>query len=153
MSDLRANLTRFKSCVHFNGMQHESCTAGIRYVDVQKRHEPIALPGGRRSLRVSIPCLLNENHGGATCDKLKPPTEQEFEAKLAGIEAALAAIDAGRSPCCNAPLDERALSRTDDGKTSGPRYCGKCGSFVDRLCNPQMPEELEDRARSVPQPS
>ena len=26
MSDLRENLTRFKSCVHFNGTQHESCT-------------------------------------------------------------------------------------------------------------------------------
>jgi hypothetical protein len=146
MSNLRESLTRSKSCIHFNGAQHEHCLAGVRYLDVRKVHEPIALPGGRWSMRTSIPCLLNQNHGGATCEKLKPPTEEEFDAEVAEVERTLAAVDAGRSPCCDAALDERALVRTDDGKASGPRYCGKCGKLVDRLCNPQMPEDLLDRS-------
>ena len=77
----------------------------------------------------------------------------EMLAKLfLAVQDAYGCVTLGQaSPRDYAPLDERALSRTDDGKASGPRYCGKCGSFVDRLCNPQMPEELEDRARSVPQ--
>jgi hypothetical protein len=144
MSNIRESLTRFRSCVHFTGTQHERCAAGVRYVDVERRHEPMALPDGRRSLRVSIPCLLNENHGGATCDKLQAPSEQEFEAEVTEIERTLAAIDAGRSPCCDAPLDGSSLMWTDDGKASGSRYCTKCRKFVDRLCNPKMPEELED---------
>ncbi len=140
MSEIRETLTHFQSCVHFTGMQHDRCKAGVRYLDVRVLHEPVLLPGNRRSLPSSIPCLLNENHGGATCSKLQARTQEELAAEIAEVERTLAAVDAGRSPCCDAPLDESALARADDGKREGARYCSKCGKLVDRLCNPRGPE-------------
>lgn len=148
MSGVREALTRYQSCVHFTGMQHERCEAGVRYLDVRVLHEPIPLPGNRQSMRASFPCLLKENHGGATCSKLQAPTNEQLEAEIANVERIFAAVDAGKSPCCDAPLDERAMVVARDGKRVGPRYCSKCGKFVDRSCSPEMPgdgDEVGDR--------
>jgi len=58
-------------CVHFTGVQHSACEAGIAYAD--------ARGAGK------LPCL-REYADGATCDKAQFPTRDEAEAEYQAEE-------------------------------------------------------------------
>jgi len=107
-------------CVHFNGIQHERCDAGVVYADVRLTPES----GPRR-----FPCL--PPIGGAptpdNCPSRRYPTEQEIAEDRAMWDAAFALISAGLSPCCEAPLDVPPSGH-------GWRYCSKCKKAVMHAC-------------------
>jgi hypothetical protein len=46
------------------------------------------------------------------------------------ITTQLSRHGAGRSPCCNAKLDESEVVRDGPHAGSGPRYCAKCTKLV-----------------------
>lgn len=120
MGDL-ATYKRF-TCVHFTGIQHDACAAGVPYASVRDASQPGPY---------CWPCLpgIGGKVCATTCDKKRLPTLEELEAEEQKWKAAFAAITAGLSPCCNAPLDE---SHVRGG--TGPRFCSKCKTFVFRAC-------------------
>lgn len=116
------------TCVHFTGLwghgmkKHLLCSAGVAYEDVKDSSQkgPYCWP-----------CLpgIGGRTATTTCQKKRLPTVEELAADKRELEEFLAKIDAGKSPCCDAPLDE---SRVREG--TGPRHCSKCGEFVFRAC-------------------
>lgn len=110
------DLMNERTCFHFNGIQHDRCDALVWYADVQQK-------GGYR-----LPCLPPGSES-LTCEKRRYPTAEEIAADRAETKRILAAIFAGRSPCCDAPLDESQVR-----KGVGVRYCSKCKAFVYRGC-------------------
>lgn len=136
---LRDQLARHRHCKHFTGIQHAQCKAGIAFASVRREHPPLPTvfsgPDGPLS-RVSYPCLMNANPGGAVCDRCEPQTDEDLDAEAAEVARLFATVDAGRSPCCDVALDERELVMDENGRRSGPRYCSSCGKLVDRRCNP-----------------
>lgn len=141
---LREQLRRYASCKHFTGMHKGHCAAGVFYDSVRVEHAPLPTLFDGSTTGVSHPCLMNLNPAGAVCDRCVPPTEADLEAEALETERILNAVDAGRSPCCNAALDERAVVADEHGKRIGPRYCASCGKWVDRLCNVSPPSEYDD---------
>lgn len=61
-------------CVHFTGIQHDICAAGLKYSDVRGAGK--------------LPCL-QEYAEGATCDKAQFPTEDEARQEVADVDAAI----------------------------------------------------------------
>jgi len=51
----------------------------------------------------------------------------------AEVDRVLACVAAGRSPCCDAPLDQSRVVPTGRYKGHGPRLCSKCGVEVFRV--------------------
>lgn len=100
------------------GMPDE-CAAGVNYDALLRQH-----PGHK------LPCFEHPafKAPSAPCPKLERYTEEEARAERAAMDAAVAQILAGRSPCCDAPLSaiEAALTRV--------QHCSKCGAFVSREC-------------------
>jgi len=103
-------------CKHFNGIQHDCCKAGVRYKDIA----PIG---------TLLPCR-DGFKGGTTCDKHEAFTAAEIAANEAETNRVVEAILSGKSPCCDAPLDESRVIRSKPYKGHGPRYCSECGKFV-----------------------
>ncbi len=118
---------RKHTCVHFTGIQHDTCEAGIAYRDVN---------GGRKHLAV-LPCLPNMPHlareESVPCEKCRFPTEEEIAADDFEVTKVLDCIEAGVSPCCGAPLDEARVIRSGRHKGHGPRYCTKCKQLAFRM--------------------
>lgn len=112
-------------CRHFNGIQNERCSAGIAYADVRLDHEPKGV-GVVSFPRRSWPCMRNNNPAGAVCASQSFPTSAEVAAEVAEIDIAEAWIDAGRSPCCDAALDESQVITAGRHKGHGPRFCSTC---------------------------
>jgi hypothetical protein len=99
-------------------IQNTRCDAGVRYLDVRD-----STPGP-----AGFPCL-NRTNGGrctTTCASFRAMTREEEAALDATYDAALAAVAAGLSPCCTAPLTGH--------EGPGVRHCSKCKAFVVRSC-------------------
>lgn len=63
-------------CVHFTGVQHEVCKAGVRYDSFAKN--------------AGLPCIrLGGARPGNSCDKKQLPTEEEIQKHEDEIEATL----------------------------------------------------------------
>jgi hypothetical protein len=112
-------MIRLRSCVHFRGIQHDVCGAGVRLLDVRVVPEK----GPYR-----WPCV-ERNRDLENCPKRVFPTDEQEAEREAEFEAAWAAVAASQSSCCGAPLDE---SRVIDG--SGWRYCMNCKEPVFHGC-------------------
>lgn len=111
-------------CVHFTGVQNETCEAGVRYRDVA---------GGRSHLAV-LPCLPPMPHKAhetpATCASKRLPTEAEIAASEAEFEQAMERLRRGVSSCCEAEIDESQVITSGRHKGHGPRYCTACRKLV-----------------------
>jgi hypothetical protein len=75
-------------CVHFTGIaKSAACRAGVRYADVEVRHNPIpytSRDGREYSSGLSLPCIKNHNHcGTASCVKAHFLTDEEAEQSAA----------------------------------------------------------------------
>lgn len=79
-------------CVHFNGIQHGACKAGVTYKDVRA-------PAGS----FGYPCVKSMSRG-STCARAEYPTAEQAAAEDARIQAALDAhfgrIAAGKCGHC-----------------------------------------------------
>lgn len=69
---------RMNICEHFNGIQHGTCRAGVKYDDV-RRAKTDTTP-------FQFACFQDEA-GGLTCDKAKWLTREEAEAEEAETKA------------------------------------------------------------------
>lgn len=104
---------RIGTCVHFTGIQHDSCEAKIRYQDIR---------GG-----VGLPCV-NGNKAPSTCcaGYLDPTPEQvaEWEAKCA------ASMDRFRKamPAVNEWRKAQAWSKRNRVSARGTVPCAACGT-------------------------
>lgn len=78
-------------CVHFTGIQHDTCEAAVDYQSVRARDHKFP---------VNFPCFAE---GPRTCDKARFPTEAEVDAEVAAKEAALDAFlgRAARGECAH----------------------------------------------------
>lgn len=122
-------------CVHFTGIfghndvTHRTCKAGVSYDSMRDATQPGPY---------CWPCLpgIGGKVATTTCDKRRLPTVEELAADEREWREALAKIDAGRSPCCDAELNE---SRVRNG--TGPRFCSKCKTLVFQGCA-RIGEEL-----------
>src|SRR5574338_237569 len=96
------NITRrMEKCVHFTGLIQSACAAGVRYADVEKRHEPIPYDDRGVTYRTgrSLPCWApgtSGNLAGATCDKCRRVTREEAEAKEAETERCIVQMGEAR---------------------------------------------------------
>lgn len=115
---------RFFFCKHFTGVQHGACAVGVDYQSVcDKRPAPE---------RYRWPCLTTGNMPAATeCAKREMQTDADLDVEDAAFEAVRAAVAAGVSPCCKAPLDRSHV----DASGTGPRFCSACKELVFRGCN------------------
>ncbi len=104
---------RHATCKHFNGMANKVCEAGVEYQSVLVR--PLRLP-----------CL----HNDLDCDKRQWKSAEEIEAEEKEFERLQELIQAGKSPCCEAPIDESRVITTGRHEGHGPRYCSKCKKLV-----------------------
>jgi hypothetical protein len=118
-----------ETCVHFRGIQHETCRAGVRLQLVKDTSGdgPFRWP--------CIPPLPRAQPCTTTCAQRRFPTDEEMAAEERVWTAALNRIDAGRSPCCDAALDVRTAPRD----TSRVLFCKACGEVVMRACRPEKP--------------
>ena len=63
-------------CIHFNGLSHQFCKAGINYESVKDRMKR----------PYEIPCVKNTAFYGSYCDKQQFRTDKEVEQELIEIE-------------------------------------------------------------------
>ena len=86
-------------CKHFTGVSNKCCKAGVRYVDVERRHSPMNYDSGgvTYSSSLSRPCITKYNHAGAECDKLEFPTAEEIAAIMERQEKGLLGIMKARA--------------------------------------------------------
>ena len=111
---------RVKTCRHFNGIQHDTCGAGVRYRDLTGY-----VPGGIAER--SLPCLPPpHNLPLAACPYLAFKTAEEIEAEEKAWERSVDLLRRGLSPCCEAPLDVSHVIERGRHKGHGPRFCSKC---------------------------
>ena len=85
---------RAGDCKHFTGIQHERCTAGVRYLDVRDSSQPGPYSWPCLKLR---PCTT-------TCGKFESVTADEEQAFQRESDRILAAVLADKCPECNADL-------------------------------------------------
>lgn len=110
-------------CIHFRGIQHATCLAGVEMAPLRDASGP----GLAR-----WPCLPTLHRGrpcATSCASFRAITEEEAAAEMEAVDAMIADIKAGMSPCCKAPL-------TGPAKGPGVRHCSACQEFVVRSCNP-----------------
>lgn len=103
-------------CVHFTGIQHKVCKAGVIYAELEK-----------------LPCItfaqqaLTEEQRQALCPLRRLPTQEEIDAENAmwGRALELILVDQ-KSPCCQADLVAHESGRCTT------KTCSTCGKFVMR---------------------
>lgn len=124
------------TCIHFHGIQHKTCAAGLELASVRDSSQP----GPYR-----WPCLTLAGREPATtkCSLYLDPTDEQIAAWDQQVAAAFTALDQGLSPCCKAPLDESQV----DKNGTGNRYCSACKQWVMRGCN-RIGENLGDGDKS-----
>jgi hypothetical protein len=98
-----------KSCVHFNGIQHSTCKAGVEYASVR---DESTRPYG-------FPCLT-AYAGAATCEKRQLQTLEEELAEEADYEAAFKRVDA----CMKAIREKHGKARGLVADMPCPTGCG-----------------------------
>jgi hypothetical protein len=98
------------TCVHFNGIQHRACHAGVVYDKIDRKT-------GR-----DLPCLDRSDRPGdyAQCALYEPISEEDIRKDREELDSILADMDAGISSCCKAPLI------LQEHKRSVRAYCSKC---------------------------
>jgi hypothetical protein len=84
MKSLREQIA--SRCVHFNGIQHEKCAAGVELISIRDTtHKPYRWP-----------CIVLNNRDAATiCEKRHMPSPAEVDAEEAMWNAKLAEMDKG----------------------------------------------------------
>lgn len=95
-------LNRIKTrCVHFTGVQHETCKAGVCYRDIPREKNP-------KAGIIGIPCI---NPNLNTCDKRQFPTDEEARAEAKemdeAIEKFLGRLKDGLCPHCGKNVEKR----------------------------------------------
>jgi hypothetical protein len=102
-------------CIHFNGILHDRCRAGVAYESVR---------GSTRG----IPCL-KERAEGTTCEAAIFPTREAAEQRVAegrqSIVEYFAAIRAGKCPLCDKPVEMRQVGACVYGDCGHRLYQGK----------------------------
>lgn len=102
-------------CIHFNGVLHDRCKAGVAYESVR---------GATRGL----PCL-QEYAEGTTCESAIYPTREAAEQRVAesrqSIVEYFAAIKAGKCPLCDQAVTMRQVGACVYGDCGHRLYQGK----------------------------
>lgn len=96
-------------CVHFNGIQHGACKAGVNYADVR---DETTRPHG-------FPCLA-QYAGNATCPKLERMSREQAEAEEAAFQAAFARVNT----CRGAIKEKHGKARGIRDEMPCPMGCG-----------------------------
>lgn len=107
-----------RQCVHFTGVQHDCCKAGVNYHDLLGRG-----PG----CFAHMPCLGDD---GATvqCPNAKFPTQEEAEAELKEQDEAIART-MGAVRAAHDDANRRGLGRRNGGAGKCPCPCGGTISY------------------------
>ena len=107
-------------CVHFRGIQHGTCAAGVRYADVQGDGVGID----------RYPCFRDCTYG-ETCSRRRFPAAEEIAAEERRLEDALRQfldrLENNECPHCGRPLTRKVqVGRCVYGKPCGHRlYQGR----------------------------
>ncbi len=95
---------RAGDCIHFTGIQHACCEAGVRYKDVET-----FAPEGTPGMRLRLPCLPKPGVESPPCASFRAMTREEDEAREAKWRARLKEIGyllaAGKCFICQAPIE------------------------------------------------
>lgn len=111
-------------CVHFNGIMHDRCEAGVDYHSVRLEHAPIAYrrEGEARYTQTqtaSRPCHDSMNLGGAACEKRCAPTPESVAAEVEASQ---------REFGFTMEAMKRVIDATNNARgDSGSVECPKCG--------------------------
>lgn len=99
-------------CVHFNGLIHDTCDAGVDY-------DSVSVPGN--DFRYSKPCFKG---GSGECDQCRFPTEEEINEKINRSNLAVERIMKG--------LALKEEIKQEHGKTygTGVKECPECGKVL-----------------------
>ena len=101
------------SCVHFTGIQHDGCKAGIRYDAVRSD---------------GLPCIAgNSPPSGITCDSYLEPTAEEIAAHEAEIDAYLDRMRKAMGPV-NEWIKAQGWSKRNKVSATGTVPCAACGT-------------------------
>jgi len=76
-----------EKCIHFNGVQNDTCKAGIKYTELKGRGFPCFRGGMAYKLKTT------ETQIG--CDKLEWPSEEYIQNELKEHDDAFAKVEAG----------------------------------------------------------
>jgi len=110
----RSILRIMSTCVHFTGIQHELCKAGINY------HDQF---GSGAGCFANIPCSHTKDESPRECNKVQYPTRSEAEAEEAEREAhTKKAMNAMRS----AHEDAKAKGLREGNGGSSSMKCPLC---------------------------
>ncbi len=105
------------TCIHFTGLQHKACEAGVDYSSMRD----VSAPG-----IAHWPCLPGKRACATVCPKRKLHTEASARAFVArmddAIESAFGRIDAGQCPECGKPIEP--------SETVGHCKYGACGHRI-----------------------
>ncbi len=115
-------------------MRAEAAEQHIESVHLEMRDEERAM---RADARLAAEDMAGdayrrgrEDADKVPCPKFEQPTPEEVAAEEAESERVFAAIQAGKSPCCGAPFDERQVITSGGFKGHGPRFCSACKRLV-----------------------
>jgi len=76
---------RKNTCVHFNGVQHACCKAGVSY-QAFKGHEIPCIKVWQSKLKGSVPKVITTD---AKCEKYTEPTPEQIAAYDAEVQASM----------------------------------------------------------------
>jgi len=113
---------RAGDCKHFNGVQHGTCQAGVKYDSM--------------AVWPCLPTSLPWRAGvvASECASFAATTAEEEAADRAEIDKALDLRRRGLSSCCEAPLDRSRLLTSGPHAGSGWLYCSSCKRAVMHVC-------------------
>lgn len=97
------------SCRYFNGIQNETCEAGLKYPPWQE-----CSCRGKRT----------------DCPSYARFSAEELSAQEAALQRHVDLIRKGLSGCCEAPFDTSQVITNGQFKNHGPRFCSKCGKLA-----------------------
>jgi hypothetical protein len=123
----RQRKRRLATCLHFTGIQHHRCKAGVCYSDVR----------GSAPAPYSRSCIRDEHWvagGSPPCALYEASSEAVIDAEDTEIHRAFALIAKGLSQCCEAPLSTRQVIERGQHEGNGPRFCSKCGQVSFWAC-------------------
>lgn len=109
-------LSRLEKCTHFNGIQNESCKAGVRYDSFSDR---------KPCLGNSFP---NDKRPIPECSLLRKTTREESEQREAEIDAAIERMTVA-VPAAKLDAKEKGLGRGNGGRGSIPCPICKSGTL------------------------
>lgn len=95
-----------EECRHFNGIQHETCLAGVRYRDVRDASGPGMARWPCLTLSARPPCTtVCEKRDLLTADEIAARDREIMEASTRAVEA----IAAGKCHVCGARVESRRV--------------------------------------------